>query len=120
MFEKVYKNPQGFSTRHKEIINTKINKFKYFTEVIVFEKEYDVWSGKMDHEIVNIETGELATKEQLRDRKHELMREIMGDEIAQFKIEEEAKRSKYESRKRAMADKYTTCHSGTRDFQRRS
>lgn len=107
MIEKIFTGKSHEpSSRTKEVINTKINKFKDFTEVIVFAENFDVWYGKHEHKFVDTETGEIATKDKLREARLELLTAMHGKEYAETKIDLDGFRSKAESRKRAKDNFY--------------
>ena len=98
--------PFAPSSRTKETYNTKINKFKHFTEVIIFNEPFDVWYGKMGYENVDSETGEKLTTKDLSKAKLEMIERTLGKEYAELHKELNEKRSQKESRKRAKDNFY--------------
>ena len=93
--------PFAPSSRTKETYNTKINKFKHFTEVMYFNEPFEVWYGKRDYENVDVETGEKVGVKELSQAKYEMIERTLGKEYAEAEKERLAERSQVESRKRA-------------------
>lgn len=109
MIEKVStRKPFEKSKRKMEQINTRINRFKHFTEIIVYNEIFDVWSGEKDYFYVDTDTGEKLSA----SKRKELLDKIEIDEYAKMGIkleidyESEYNRSEHESERRAKDNFY--------------
>jgi len=105
MIEKVYKQKKPYeqSSRTKETINTRINRFKHFTEIIYYNEPFDVYSGSLDYHWVDTSTGET-----LNNRQKGFIERKLKSEIEEVPIEffEDNARSNFESRRRAKDNFY--------------
>jgi hypothetical protein len=108
-FQKVRKpNAYKMPQQRYEKKNTRINRFKHFTEIIYHNEPYDSVSGKKNYDWVDMETGEIVSH-----AKHSQLLDEM--EIAQYKAQGEIleidyssnyARSEYESERRAKDNFY--------------
>ena len=97
--------PYEPSRRRIEKINTRINRFKHFTEIIVYAEPFDVISGAKDYYWVDTETGEKLSA----SKRKEILDEIEIQEHAERGITliiESDYRSEYESCRRAKDNFY--------------
>ncbi len=105
MIEKVYKpkRPYEPSSRTKETINTCINRFKHFTEIIYYNEPFDVYSGSLDYNWVDTSTGETLNNRQKGFIERQDLAEREGVPIEFF---EDNSHSDRESRRRAKDNFY--------------
>ena len=106
-FQKVKKpNHWRIPKRRIETINTRINRFKFFTEIIIYNEPFTVGKGKQDFNWVDTESGEIISVQ----KKSEFLDEM---EIADYasrgeilEINYDGSRSEHESERRAKDNFY--------------
>lgn len=50
------------SLRVVKTVNTKLNHFRNFVELIVYKKDFEIWSGALDYELIDDITGEKVVR----------------------------------------------------------
>ena len=105
MIEKLYKPRQPFepSTRQVATVNTKINRFKDFTETIYFKKDFDVIYGKKEYWLIDTTTGKLINNWDLARIRREQEKIFWGNILEN---EPDTERSLHESSRRAKDNFY--------------
>ncbi|MCL2228262.1 MAG: hypothetical protein FWC00_01105 [Firmicutes bacterium] len=105
--ERVLKpNAHLLSKQKREQVNTRINRFKFFTEIIYYHEPFDILTGKKDYNWVDTETGKIISA----SKRKEITDQEQIDEYASrgeiLEIDNGFDRSQYESCRRAKDNFY--------------
>ena len=105
MIEKLYKPRKSFepSTRSIMRVNTKINRFKDFTEFIYYKNPFDVLYGKKEYWLIDTATGKLVSNREIGKIRRQQEKQFWGNIL---EVEYDTERALHESSRRAKDNFY--------------
>jgi len=103
--QKQYKSAKSIP-RPKKIINTRINRFKHFTEIIYYKEPFEVLYGKKDYEYIDLDTGEKVSARKHKEYQNNLEIQEHTSRGIKLEIVNDDERSQYESCRRAKDNFY--------------